>query len=164
LPDLPDSRQYSAFLKGKQDMRMSTTVAGCRKQIIWPTTFLFVLVTAFLSASPACTAHAQGRGEFIESYTARLSARDHYNTSGERLQSAAEIIRQDRANFYVYGLRDSEDEPDSYFSSKRNRARLEELLENGRTTPDAIDRIVNGTPLIRVDIYSTGISVTIISD
>jgi hypothetical protein len=38
------------------------------------------------------------------------------------------------------------------------------MLENGRTTPDAIDRIVNGTPLIRVDIYATGISVTILSD
>jgi hypothetical protein len=76
-------------------------------------------------------------------YTARLSARDHYNSNGERLQSAAEIIRQDRANYYVYGLRDSEDEPDSYFSSISNRARLEELLENGRTTPDAIDRIIN---------------------
>ncbi len=145
-------------------MRIRTTLGGRRNQLIKPTTFLFVLIAAFLSAGPSRTAQAQGRGEFIESYTARLSARDHYNSSGERLRNAAEIIRQDRANFYVYGLRDSEDEPDSYFSSKRNRARLEELLENGRTTPDAIDRIVNGTPLIRVDIYSTGLSVTIISD
>jgi hypothetical protein len=38
------------------------------------------------------------------------------------------------------------------------------MLENGRATPDAIDRIINGTPLIRVDIYSTGISVTVVSD
>jgi hypothetical protein len=38
------------------------------------------------------------------------------------------------------------------------------LLENGRATPDAVNRIVNGTPLIRVDIYATGINVTIISD
>ena len=92
-------------------------------------------------------------GNFIESYTARLSPRDHYNRNGVRLTSAAAIIRQDRANFYVYGLRDSEDEPDSFFSSKSNRARLEEMLENGRATRDAIDRVINGTPLIRVDIY-----------
>jgi hypothetical protein len=128
------------------------------------TTLLLVLIAAFLSAGSVSTTRAQGRGKFIESYTARLSARDHYNSNGERLQSAAAIIRQDRANYYVYGLRDSEDEPDSYFSNKRNRSRLEELLENGWTTRDAIDRIINGTPLIRVDIYEAGIIVTIMSD
>jgi hypothetical protein len=96
--------------------------------------------------------------------TMRLRPRDHFNSNGERLQSASEIIRQDRANYYVYGLRDSEDEPDSYFGSVSNRARLEELLGNGRTTPDAIKRIVNGTPLIRVNIYESEIIVTIMSD
>jgi hypothetical protein len=43
-------------------------------------------------------------------------------------------------------------------------ARLEQLLDNGRTTRDAIYRVINGTPLIRVDIYTNGISVTILSD
>ena len=38
------------------------------------------------------------------------------------------------------------------------------MLENGRATPDAVDKIVNGTPLIRVDIYATGINVTVVSD
>jgi hypothetical protein len=128
------------------------------------TTFFLLLIGAFLSAGPIRSAKAQGLGDYVETYTARLSARDHYNSNGQRLRSAAAIIRQDRANFYVYGLRDSEDEPDPYFSSKSNRARLEEMLENGRSTPDAIDRIVNGTPLIRVDIYATGINVTVISD
>jgi hypothetical protein len=41
---------------------------------------------------------------------------------------------------------------------------MEQMLENGRATPDAVYRIVNGTPLIRVDIYATGINVTVISD
>ena len=127
-------------------------------------TLLLILISAVLSAGPIQSAHAQNLGNFIESYTARLSARDHFNSNGERLQSAAAIIRQDRANFYVYGLRDSEDQPDSYFSNKGNRARLEQLLDNGRTTRDAIYRVINGTPLIRVDIYTNGISVTILSD
>jgi len=127
-------------------------------------TFLLVLITAILSAGPVRDAQGQVMGNFIESYTARLSPRDHYNSNGVRLTSAAAIIRQDRANFYVYGLRDSEDEPDSFFSSKSNRARLEEMLENGRATRDAIDRVINGTPLIRVDIYANGINVTVLSD
>jgi hypothetical protein len=129
-----------------------------------PATFLVVWTAAILLAGPVHTAQAQILGEYTETYTARLSPADHYNSNGVRLHSAAAIIRQDRANYYLYRIRDSEDEPDSYFSIKRNRERMEQLLENGRATPDAIDRIINGTPLIRVDIYSTGISVTVLSD
>jgi hypothetical protein len=127
-------------------------------------TLLLVLVAAMLGTGLVRHADAQILGQLVESYSARLSPRDHYNSNGERLRSAAAIIRQDRANFYVYGLRDDEDEPDPYFSSKGNRARLEQMLENGRTTSEAIYRVVNGTPLIRVDIYATGISVSILSD
>jgi hypothetical protein len=129
-----------------------------------PATLLVVLIAAIFSAAPGHTAQAQILGGYIETYTARLSPADHYNSNGVRLHSAAAIIRQDRANYYVYGIRDSEDEPDSFFSVKSNRARMEQMLENGRATPDALDRIVNGTPLIRVDIYSTGINVTVVSD
>ena len=49
-------------------------------------------------------------------------------------------------------------------AAEGDRARLQQMLENGRTTPEAIYRVVNGTPLIRVDIYATGISVSILSD
>src|SRR3984957_4211927 len=129
------------------------------------TTFLLLaLIAGFSLGGSVRTVQAQGLGNYVETYTTRLSPRDHYNSNGQRLQSAAAIIRQDRANYYVYGQRDPEDEPDSYFSSKGNRAGLEQLLDNGRATPDAIYRIVNGTPLIRVDIYVTGIIVTIVSD
>jgi len=125
---------------------------------------ILFLISIFLAVCFLDTAPAQNLGEFIESYTARLSARDHFNSNGQRLREPAAIIRQDRANYYVYGLRDSEDEPDSFFSSKANRARLEQLLANGRTTPEAIYAIVNGTPLIRVDIYQNGVTVTILSE
>jgi hypothetical protein len=139
-------------------------VARCDLCLLWMRTLLLVLVATMFGTGLVRQAEAQILGQLVESYTARLSPRDHYNSNGERLQSAAAIIRQDRANFYVYGLRDNEDEPDPYFSSKGNRARLEQMLENGRTTSEAIYRVVNGTPLIRVDIYATGISVTILSD
>jgi hypothetical protein len=131
---------------------------------ISPSTFLIVLIAAILSAGLVHTAQAQILGEYTETYTARLSPADHYNSNGVRLQSAAAIIRQDRANYYVYRIRDNEDEPDSFFSIKSNRARMEQMLDTGRATPDAVNKIVNETPLIRVDIYSTGIKVTVISD
>jgi hypothetical protein len=100
----------------------------------------------------------------IESYVARLSAKDHFNSSGQRLTSAAAIIRQDRANFYVYGVRDPEDQADSFFQNKENRALLEGMLEHGRSDPIAIQRVVNGTPVIRVDVYRNFINVTVVSD
>jgi hypothetical protein len=131
---------------------------------ISPSTFLVVLIAAILSAGLVHTAQAQILGEYTETYTARLSPADHYNSNGVRLHSAAAIIRQDRANYYVYRIRDNEDEPDSFFSIKSNRARMEQMLDTGRATPDAVNKIVNETPLIRVDIYSTGIKVTVISD
>jgi hypothetical protein len=123
-----------------------------------------LLISTFLVVCLVDIAGAQALGGFIESYTARLSARDHFNSSGQRLREPAAIIRQDRANYYVYGLRDPEDQPDSFFSVKANRARLEQLLANGRTAREAFYTVVNGTPLIRVDIYQNGITVTILSD
>ncbi len=97
----------------------------------------------------------------IESYNARLSSKDHFNSNGERLTSVAAIIRQDRANYYVYGSHDAEDEPDDFFADKANRARLEFLLDHGRITGDVEDAILNSTPLIHVDIYRNYIVVTV---
>lgn len=91
--------------------------------------------------------------EMIESYIARLSANDHFNSSGVRLTSPAVIIRQDRANFHKFRVRDGEDETDSYFQSAGNRDLLQRLLDRGRTTPSAYRRIVDGEPLIRVSVY-----------
>jgi hypothetical protein len=90
----------------------------------------------------------------IESYSARLSEADHFNSNGQRLTSPAAIIRQDRANFHRFGIRDPEDEGDSFFSNMNNRALMEKLIERGRMTATARNRIVNGTPVISVEVYS----------
>lgn len=100
----------------------------------------------------------------IESYVARLSAADHFNSNGERLESIAAIIRQDRANLYVYGKGDPEDDEDSFFSDKGNRARLESLLNRGTVSRSAKQAILNGTPMIRVDVYLDFINVDVYRD
>lgn len=89
----------------------------------------------------------------IESYVARLSAKDHFSSKHERLTSPALIIRQDRANFHKFGKRDDEDESDTFFQNADNRKELQELLERGHTTKEAYRIIVNEEPLIRVNIY-----------
>lgn len=100
----------------------------------------------------------------IESYYARLSAEDHFNSSGERLTTAAAIIRQDRANFHVYGKRDQEDGSDYTFSDKANRARLERMIANGHYLGGAERAVLNGTPLIYVEIYEDSVTVSVRDD
>jgi hypothetical protein len=101
----------------------------------------------------AITAPASAQ-QLTESYKAQLSERDHFSSTGERLRSAAAIIRQDRANFHRFGIRDPADQSDVFFTDVNNRAELEALIERGTSEPHAINRIVNGTPMVRVDIFS----------
>ena len=90
-----------------------------------------------------------------ESYVAVLSERGHLNSSGERLTSAAAIIRQDRANFHKLGKRDPGDEGDRFFAGANNRELLEQLLNRGTSRPAVLRAIVNGTPTVTVKIYRT---------
>jgi hypothetical protein len=106
-----------------------------------------LVLTLLLTSAPALA------DRLIERYVARLGPEDHFNSSGERLSSPALIVRQDRANYHKYGVRDPEDESDSFFQNAGNRELLQEFLDRGRTTPSAYRMIVNGQPLIRVSIY-----------
>jgi|WetSurMetagenome_2_1015567.scaffolds.fasta_scaffold422631_2 hypothetical protein len=106
-----------------------------------------VIGCVLMPCSPACA------DTLIESYVARLSASDHFNSNGERLTSPAMIIRQDRANFYKFGRRDPEDENDSFFRDLHSREILQKLLERGTTSKEVYRSIVNGQPLVRVNVY-----------
>lgn len=117
-----------------------------------------IVALATLTVAP----DALGQGRILESYIARLGPADHFNSYGERLTTAAAVIRQDRANFHVYGQRDSEDEGDRFFASRENRARMEALLAAGRAGPGVRRAIVNGRPLIRVDVYRNAVNVTLL--
>jgi hypothetical protein len=97
----------------------------------------------------------------LETYVARLSQQDHYNSNGVRLLTAAGIIRQDRANYYEFGKRDPEDTPDKYFSSVANRARLEQMLLHGTISAATNNEIVNHTPLIVVKVWENYIDVDV---
>jgi len=109
-----------------------------------------IVLAAILAIGAPPSAQAQ---QLIGSYVALLSEADHFNSSGQRLTSAAAVIRQDRANFHRFGIKDPQDEGDAFFADEGNRAALEQMLERGRAEPGVIARIVNGTPLIRVEIY-----------
>jgi hypothetical protein len=117
------------------------------------------IALALASIAVVCAPPAGAQERPLETYTARLSEKDHFNSNGERLRTAAGIIRQDRANYHEFRRRDGEDEGDRFFASKANRARLEALLLNGHTTRSANDAIINGTPLVTVEVYENFVNV-----
>ncbi len=93
--------------------------------------------------------------ELLDEYNAFIGERDLYNSSGTRLKQPWQIIRQDRANFYRFGVRDDQDEADSFFSSETNRVAAERMIRSGTISPSAGRSIVEGNVLIRVQIYGT---------
>ncbi len=68
------------------------------------------------------------QGPLLDEYVAYLGEDDHYNSRGKRLTEPWQIIRQDRANFHRFGIRDRGDQGDSFFSSMQNRARMERMI------------------------------------
>jgi len=91
--------------------------------------------------------------EVLASYTTRLSEQDHFSSNGERLRSAAAIIRQDRANFHKFGRRDPDDQHDAFFSSPSNREALERMLNRGKIDQSLSQMIIDGTPFVSVEIF-----------
>jgi len=99
---------------------------------------------------------------YIGTYYAKLGVSDHFNSHGVRLTKASAIIRQDRYNFHVRGIRDGADTWDAFFDSKRNRAILERMLRRGKASRYALNAIVNGTPVIKVVVYDDHINVKVL--
>ncbi|TWF53315.1 hypothetical protein [Neorhizobium alkalisoli] len=108
-----------------------------------------------LAQSSVTVEHSNG---LIESYRAYIGRDDLFNSSGVRLTKPWQIIRQDRANFYVYGIRDRDDEADTFFADAANRQALEVMLRNGSMSGEAARMIVQGGVWIDVEIYGRGSS------
>lgn len=94
--------------------------------------------------------------ELIGEYRAFISENDLHNSAGERLTEPWQVIRQDRANYHQFGLRDPEDQYDSFFAVKRNRELLENLIRQGTIDPVASRVIVAGDIYVRIKIYGSG--------
>lgn len=106
--------------------------------------------TSLVASSIYATCDAQ---QLIGEYKAYISQNDLFNSSGIRLTKAWEIIRQDRANYHRFGIRDQEDQTDSFFASEDNRAIAERLISRGSIDSTAADRIIGGNVTIRVQIF-----------
>ncbi|MBB3407247.1 hypothetical protein FHT87_001147 [Rhizobium sp. BK316] len=70
----------------------------------------------------------------IEHYRAHIGEADLFNSKGTQLTQPWQITRQDRTNFHQYGIRDNDDQSDSFFADPANRQSLEAMLRNGTMT------------------------------
>jgi len=94
-----------------------------------------------------------------EVYYAKISENDKYNSYGDRLRSVADILRQDRANYHRFFIRDREDSGDRFFGYKRNRARMASMLRNGYISRATRNAILYRNPVVRVVVYDYRIEV-----
>ncbi|WP_323033172.1 hypothetical protein [Paracoccus sp. (in: a-proteobacteria)] len=106
-----------------------------------------------LSQSTMTSANAE---QLLDAYTAYISPQDMVNSNGQRLTQPWQIIRQDRANFHRFGIRDDWDETDSFFASADNRVAAEDMIRRGSITSEAANDILRGGALIHVEIYGRG--------
>jgi len=121
-------------------------------------------VAGLLLASLPGTGAARA-DDMLGSYVARISDRDHHASDGYELDSAAQMVRQDRANWHKFHRRDADDQGDDWFSSNDDRANLQRMLQRGGAMSSSTKRaIVNGEPLIQVDVYEDSVHVSILED
>lgn len=120
-----------------------------------------ILLAALVAVMVTLPAAAQDR--FLGSYVARLSDNDHFASDGYRLDTAAQVVRQDRANFHRFGTGDFEDEDDGWFRTANARARMEQMLNRSGAMTQATRRaIMGGEPIVQVDVYRNSMRVSII--
>jgi hypothetical protein len=99
---------------------------------------------------------------FYERYITRIGPHDHYNSSGQLLKKPQDIIRQDRANYHLFKVRDPEDHYDSFFKTKKHRALIGRMIKNGKSSKKTLQKILNGDPLIEVELYDNKMNIFII--
>ena len=123
--------------------------------------FFRIVSAGLLTAMVGVT--AASADEFLGSYFARISDHDKQASDGYPLDTAAQMVRQDRANFHKFHDTDPDDENDVWFRTNDQRARLERMLGQGGAMGASTRRAIsNGEPLIQVDVYRNHVEVTII--
>ena len=122
----------------------------------------YLLLAAGLSVLLPAVA---GADTFLGSYVARISANDHEASDGYPLDTAAQMVRQDRANWHKFGSGDAEDEHDPWFGSTQARARFEMMLNKSGAMTEATRRaIVRGEPVVEVQVYRQSVRVRVVGD
>lgn len=115
------------------------------------------IVAALILAVAPMSAGAQ---TLLGAYVAWIGQQDLYNSNGQRLTDFWQIIRQDRANFHRFGIRQSRDEGDPFFADAAARATLEQLVRTSEIDPYSRRMIEAGNVPVYVEIFGSGKAMT----
>ena len=103
-----------------------------RRLTLAQASFAMILTVLAAGAADFQQVHERARSQGTVYFTV-LDKNDYYNSNGERLTSVADILRQDRANYYK-GQRGPRDEDDGgIFATKEGRSKFDTcaiVLEN----------------------------------
>jgi len=97
-------------------------------------------------------------------YRARLGPSDHFNSAGARLETVAQILRQDRANYYR-GMGDEDDGPDPAFQTLEERETMDARrpIPVGSAQAAWREAILYGNPLVEVEVTDLELRVRIVA-
>jgi hypothetical protein len=105
-----------------------------------------------LALSLVLSTPAMGQ-ELLARYAAFIGEADLHNSLGQRLSEPWQVLRQDRANFHRFGIRQFADEWDPIFLSMDARAQFERLLQAGRIDPRARQMIMAGGAVVFIEVH-----------
>lgn len=91
---------------------------------------------------------------FDLSYLAAIGAQDLFSSRGVRLESAAQVLRQDRANFHRFNVRQPQDEWDPVLDDSDLRAAFEDALKAAAIDPETEAAVLAGRKLVLVELRS----------
>lgn len=92
--------------------------------------------------------------ERIDTYITYLSAQDHFNSSGTRLTSGAQILSQDRANIHRFNKGDDGDEWDVFFTSLEHRQQVPDMVRRGGVSAALLQDLVRFELQVLVEIWA----------
>ena len=88
----------------------------------------------------------------ITFYGAKISSKDRVNSDGVALTTVAAMLQQDRANYYKFKKRDSEDQSDGFFTTVDKRLLFQKAKI--KIDPQLAKKIQNGAvQLVTVYVY-----------
>lgn len=131
-------------------------------RFVWMAAALVIAFAGFMVLGTLAAGSASAQGRVVAEYTARIGPEDHFNSAGDRLETVAAILRQDRANMHRFDQADDEDESDDYFVDPQTRGLFEWLVSRGLVRVDTQRAIINGNPLVQVTVFERRADVVVL--
>lgn len=111
-----------------------------------------LVLGAVLAAGVATAALAD---TLLGGYWAYIGRADLYNSNGQRLSTAAQVLQQDRANLHRFGISQAGDDWDPYFGAYETRAAMVQLVRQGNIGPRARAVLRSGGGRVYVKVFGT---------